>query len=106
MNSLKGNPTYRRKFKSVVLAMVKQLGFPTFFLALSSADLRWNELVEIIQKLSKAHFNLSNLSYHDRCSILNSNPVIVARHFQYRVEIFSKGFIIDGPIGKILCYSS
>ena len=73
---------------------------PTFFLTLSSADLRWNELVEIIQKLKKADCNISNLSYHDRCSISNSNPIIVARHFQHRVKLFFKVFIIDGPLGK------
>ena len=54
MNSIKGTPAYWKKFKSEVIAMVKQLGVPTFFLTLSSADLRWNELVEIIQILNKA----------------------------------------------------
>ena len=62
--------------------MLEQLGLPNIFLTLSSADLRWNELVNIIQKLNKADCNISNLSYHDRFSILNSNPAIVARHFQ------------------------
>ena len=81
MNSIKVTPAYWEKFKPEVLAMVKQLDVPNFFLTISSADLRWNELAEIIKKLNKADCNISNLSYHDRCSILNSNPVIVARHF-------------------------
>ena len=85
--------------------MVKQLGVPTFFLTLSSADLRWNELVEIIQKLNKVDYNISDLTFHDRCSILNSNPVIVARHFQYRVELLFKVFIIDGSLGKSKYYA-
>ena len=50
MNFIKGTPAYCKKFMSEVLAMVKQLGVPIFFLTLSSADHRWNELVEIIQK--------------------------------------------------------
>ena len=54
MNSIKCTPTYWEKFKSEVLAMVKQLDVPTFLNTLSSADLRWNELVEIIQILNKA----------------------------------------------------
>ena len=33
--------------------MVNQLGVPTFFLTLSFADLKWDELIENIQKLSK-----------------------------------------------------
>ena len=33
--------------------MVKQLGVPTIFLTLSSADLKWDEVVFIINKLHK-----------------------------------------------------
>ena len=80
--------------------MVKQLVVPTLFLTLSCADLWWKEFLEIIQKLNEADFDISNLSYHDRCNILNSNPVLVAGHFQYRVEVFLKLIIIDGPLGK------
>ena len=40
MNTIKGTPAYWKKFKSECLAMVRQLGIPTFFLTLSCADLR------------------------------------------------------------------
>ena len=64
MNSIKGTPTYWKKIKSEVLAlMVKQLG-AIFFLTLSCADLRWDELIEIMQKLSKVDkvdVDMSNL---------------------------------------------
>ena len=53
--------------------MVKQLVVPTLFLTLSCADLWWKEFLEIIQKLNEADFDISNLSYHDRSNILNSN---------------------------------
>ena len=53
MNSIKGTPAFSKKFLFDVLAMVKQLGVPTFFMTLSSADLKWNELVSIINKLHK-----------------------------------------------------
>ena len=47
------------------------------------------------------------LSYHERCSILNLNPVIVAKHFQYRVETFFKEVLLTSanPIGKIVYYA-
>ena len=86
--------------------MVKQLGVPTIFLKLSRADLRWKEFLEIIQILNEAEFDISNLSYHDRCHIPNSNPVLVAKHFQYRVEFFFKLLIIDGPLGKSKHYAN
>ena len=34
-----------------VVAMVKQLGIPTWFMSLSCADLRWPELFQIISRI-------------------------------------------------------
>ena len=47
------------------------------------------------------------LSHHERCSMLNLNPVIVAKHFQYQVETFFKEvlFTSANPIGKIVYYA-
>jgi len=107
MNNVKGSPAYWKHMLSDVLAMVKQLGLPSFFLTLSCADLRWDELVLVISKL-KGHKlsneEISNMSYFERCELLNSNPVLLARHFQYRVETFLKNIVLNGPIGKVLYY--
>ena len=105
MNTIKGTPAYWKRFKSEVLAMVKQLGTPTFLLTLSCANLRWNEILAIIRKLNEADFDISSLSYHDQCKIFNKNPVLVAGHFPYRVEIFLKLFVVDGPLGKTKYYA-
>jgi len=82
MNSIKGTPAYWKHFLYDVLAMVKQLGLPTYFLTLSCADLRWDELVNIIGKLNNVPVdNVIMSDYKKRCEILNSNPVLTARHF-------------------------
>ena len=81
--------------------MVKQLGIPTFFMTLSCTDLRWNELVEIISKLNRLDFSddvIKNMTYQERCNTINKNPVPVATHFQYRVEIFFKVIVLYGPL--------
>ena len=52
MTSVKGTPPYWKQFLYDVLAMVKQLGIPTYFLTLSCADLRWEELPYIINRLN------------------------------------------------------
>ena len=80
------------------------------FLTLSCADLRWNELVEIISKLNSLGLtkeNVEGLNYLQRCNILNSNAVLLARHFQHRVEIFFKEILIirDGPLGIVKYYA-
>ena len=49
---VKGDPAYRKQFLYDVLAMAKQLGITTYFLTLSSADLRWEELPYIINKVN------------------------------------------------------
>ena len=52
MKTIKGTPAQWKKFLNEDLAIVKHLGLPTFFLTLSCADLRWNELISIISKPS------------------------------------------------------
>ena len=84
MSSIKDTPAYWKKFLFEVLAMVKQLGIPTFFMTLSCANLRWNELGEIISKPNCLDFSddvIKNMIYQVRCNTLNKNPVLVARHF-------------------------
>ena len=84
-----GTQAYWKKFLHKVLAIVKQLGIPTFFLTLSCADLIWNELISIIPKLNWLNISeadINQMPYHKRCDTLNKNPALAVRHFQYRVE--------------------
>ena len=103
MSSVKGKPAYWEKFLYDVLAMVKQLWIPTYFLAFSCADLICEELPCIIKKLSNLGLSeeeLKNLSYQEKCNLLSNNPILVVRHFQYKVEVFCKEIIINGSLGK------
>ena len=45
------------------------------------------------------------MSYHERCDTLSKNRVFVVKHFQYRVELFFKTIILDGPFGKTNYYA-
>ena len=81
--------------------MVNQLGTPMYFLSFSCADQRWEELPYIVNKsnnLGLIDEELKNLSCQERCSLLNNNPVLVARHFQYKV--FSTKKILMVLYGK------
>lgn len=110
LRQIPGTPPYWQKFMYEVVAMVKQLGIPSWFMTLSCADLRWPELFHIIARTKG--MNLTNeqveaLSYNERCSMLNLNPVIVAKHFQYKVETFFIEVLLTSanPIGKIVYYA-
>ena len=63
--------------------MVKQLEIPTFFLTLSSADLRWNEILTIIRKLNESDFDISN------------------SHIMIAVKLF----VVNGPLGTTKNYA-
>ena len=110
LRQIPGTPPYWQKFMYEVVAMVKQLGIPTWFMTLSCAELRWPEMFQIIARIQGK--NMSNeeieaLSYHEKCQMLNLNPVIVAKHFQYRVETFFTEILLTDakPIGKIVYYA-
>ena len=49
--------------------------------------------------------DINQLSYGERCATINKNPVLVVRHFQYRVLIFFKTIILNGPLGKTNYYT-
>ena len=50
MSSVKGTPAYWKQLLFDVLAMVKQLVIPTYFLTLPCADLGWKDFPYIIKK--------------------------------------------------------
>ena len=80
---------------------MKQLGIPIYFLTLSCADLRWDELPYIINKLNNLNLTdeeIRNLTYQQGTKLFNDNPVHVARHFQYKVQVFFKKIVLDGPL--------
>ena len=91
MRNIPGSPPYWQKFRKEAIAMVHHLGCPTWFMTLSCADLRWPELFEIIARTSGIDMSaddIEQMSYDDRCKMLNLNHVLVAKHFQYRLEPF------------------
>ena len=53
MSSVKGSPALWKQFLLDVFAMVKQLGISAFFVTLSCAYLKWEELPNIINKLNQ-----------------------------------------------------
>ena len=110
MRQIPGTPPYWQKFTYEVVAMVKQLGIPTCFMTLSCGDLRWPELFQIIARTQGKNMTdekTETLSYTERCSLLNLNPVIAAKHFQHRVETFFTQVLLSpvNPIGKIIYYA-
>ena len=96
LRHIPGSPPYWQRFMYEAVAMVQQLGIPTWFRTLSCADLRWPELFQIIAKIKGQNITdeqVEALSYNERCSMLNLNPVVVAKLFQFTgLKHFSRKF--------------
>ena len=91
-----------------LFCMVKQLGTPTFFSTLPCDDLQWNQIISIMFKLNRVDISdkyIDEMSYQERRDTLNKTPVLVARYFQYRVEMIFKVIVLDGALGKAQYYA-
>ena len=91
--------------------MIKQLGpSSSRWMTLSCADLKWTEIYVILSKLGgkeRLDDDIEEMTYDDKCKMLNSNPVVVAKHFQLRLEKLFKDVFLSqcDPIGHILYYA-
>ena len=63
--------------------------------------MNWYIIIFKLNGIDIADEDIDRLSYHERCDTLNRNPVLVARHLQYRVEMFFKVIVLDGPLGRL-----
>ena len=110
VKNIPGSPSYWKRFMYEVIAMIKQLGPPSWWMTLSCADLRWNEIYKILSKLKGREMTddeIAAMSNDEKCKMLNSNPVVVAKHFQFRLERLFKDLILStsNPIGKVQYYA-
>ena len=50
LKNVRGSPAYFQRVMYDVLAMIRQLGLPTWFLTLSAADMQWPDVIITIAK--------------------------------------------------------
>ncbi|XP_071965644.1 uncharacterized protein [Antedon mediterranea] len=106
LKQIRGTPPYWQATQKDIIAMVRQIGKPTFFLSFSSADFRWKEIMTTLLSQSGDQRNIEELEWADKCNLLKSNPVTVARMFDKRFHTFLKNVILSEaqPIGKVVDY--
>ena len=95
MKNIRGSPPYYQRTFYDLLAMIRQLGTPTWFFTLSAADLKWPDVIQTIAKQYGVHYTddeVAALSFVDKSNWLKRNPVTAARHFHYRLAAFFKHF--------------
>ena len=50
LKHVRGSPAYYQTLLYDILAMIRQLGIPTWFLTLSAADMQWPDVIQNIAK--------------------------------------------------------
>ena len=86
MKNIHGLPPYYQRTFYDLLAMICQLGTPTWFFTVSAADMKWPDLIQTIAKQYGVHYTdeeVAALSFEDKSNWLRCNPVTAARYFQY-----------------------
>ena len=104
MKNLRGCPTYWNSVLLDLLAMLRQLGTPTWFLTLSAADMKWPEVIQSIAHQYGTCLtaeDVKHMPWEEKCKWLRCNPVMAARQFKHRLDMFFKEFIgaKSNPIG-------
>ena len=109
LKNVRGSPPYYQRTFYELLAMIRQLGTPTWFFTLSAADMKWPDMIQIIARQYGVHYSdedVQALSYEDKSGWLRRNPVTAARHFQYRLNTFFQDVLRSNakPLGEIVEY--
>ena len=99
---MRGSPAYFQRVQYEGLAMIRQLGIPTFFLTLSAADMQWPDVIQTIARQYGITFTDAALSFEEKSKWLRQNPVTAARHF-HRLNTFFNGFLKSKahPLGEL-----
>ena len=94
LRALRGSPPYFEKAKKDLFAMIRQLGPASLFCSFSSAETKWIHLLRILGKLidhkDYSDGELDNLTWEEKCRLIQSDPVTCARHFDYQFNTFLK----------------
>jgi hypothetical protein len=111
MKCLRGYASYWNTAKSDLLAMIRQLGAPTWFITLSANDINWDDMMKNLlyaQHLSDNNIKnvpfifddnkAKNMTYKERAQLLNDHPVVAARHFDRRFRKLMLFLMTDNSV--------
>ena len=109
LKNVRGSPAYWQDQLYDVLAVLRILSIPTWFLTLSAADLHWPEMIQAVavqfgKKLSQK--DVLKISTAERSRYLHQNHITGVQMFQHRVEAFFSEYLLSDthPLGHITDY--
>ena len=109
--TIRNSPPYLESCKKDIMAMIRQLGLPTWFISLSAADTKWHDLIIILGKLNDGRdytkdLREGNMTWDNITRLISIDPVTCARYFNNRTDTFIKEVLESRhhPIHKITDY--
>ena len=99
------SPVYWSLKKRELMAMIRTLGIPTFFLTLSAAETRWPKLivilVRVLEKREISQEEAEQISWEHKCNLIRKDLVTCARYFDRRLrELFKLIRTQGGPFAE------
>lgn len=90
LERLPTSPAYWKREGREIRGMIRQLGIPTFFITLSSAETKWGDLLRILKKVNE-NIDISselaqNLDFVEKANLIRNDPVTCARYFSHRMN--------------------
>lgn len=89
MRNIRGTQSYWHKAYTDLLAMVKNLGPPHWYLTLSCNDLNWNDILKaLLVADGKPNVSVENLVFEEKLRLVELYPVTLCRQFMFRFQAF------------------
>ena len=107
LKQVRGSPPYWESARKDLMAMIRQLGPATLFITFSAAETHWYHLLQLLSKLvddkQLTDDECKELSWSEKCRLINSDPVTCSRHFHYSFNAFLNTFIKSplSPFGRL-----
>ena len=90
LKGIRGSPAYLEGQLKKVMAMLRKIGIPTFFITLSTADTRWPELLVILVFLLRGETVTEDeamaLPFKEKTDLIQNDPITCARYFDHRLR--------------------
>ena len=107
LKNLRGSAAYWRTALNELLAQIRCLGPPTYFLTFSCNDLHWTDMKKaLLVANGRPNADPNKLSVHETQSLVEAYPTIVCRHFMLRVKALFLLMTNNNELfgGKVLDY--
>ncbi|OXA48651.1 uncharacterized protein LOC110855134 [Folsomia candida] len=103
LSNIVNSPSYLEEKKKDVMAMIRQLGLPTFFITTSAAETKWPELISMLhnRKYGTVLTNeeVSNMKFDAKADLIRHNPIGCVMAYDRREKAMDR-FLIK-PVGGI-----